>query len=34
MIQKGLFSGEHEIGKTSGYSFEDPLVGRVAGFDL
>jgi anaerobic magnesium-protoporphyrin IX monomethyl ester cyclase len=32
MIQKGLFSGEHEIGKTSGYSFEDPLVGRVAEF--
>lgn len=32
MIQKGLFSGAHEIGKTSGYSFEDPLVGRVAQF--
>lgn len=32
MIQKGLFSGAHEIGKTSGYRFEDPLVGRVAQF--
>lgn len=32
MIRKGLFSGEHEIGKTSGYRFEDPLVGRVAQF--
>jgi anaerobic magnesium-protoporphyrin IX monomethyl ester cyclase len=32
MIQKGLFSGAHEIGKTSGYSFEDPLVERVARF--
>jgi hypothetical protein len=32
MIQKGLFSGVHEIGKTSGYRFEDPLVGRVAQF--
>jgi hypothetical protein len=28
MIQKGLFSGAHEIGKTSGYRFEDPFVGR------
>ncbi len=32
MIQKGLFSGAHEIGKTSGYRFEDSLVGRVAEF--
>jgi anaerobic magnesium-protoporphyrin IX monomethyl ester cyclase len=32
MIQKGMFSGAHEIGKTSGYSFEDPLVERVARF--
>jgi anaerobic magnesium-protoporphyrin IX monomethyl ester cyclase len=32
MIQKGLFSGAHDIGKTSGYRFEDPLVGRVARF--
>jgi anaerobic magnesium-protoporphyrin IX monomethyl ester cyclase len=32
MIQKGLFSGAHEIGKTSGYRFEDPFVGRVAQF--
>jgi hypothetical protein len=32
MIQEGLFSGAHEIGKTSGYRFEDPFVGRVAQF--
>jgi len=32
MIQKGLFSGEHEIGKTCGYNFENPLVERVAQF--
>ena len=34
MIQKGLFSGAREIGKTSGYRFEDPLVGRVAEFTV
>jgi radical SAM superfamily enzyme YgiQ (UPF0313 family) len=32
MIQKGLFSGSREIGETSAYSFEDPLVERVAQF--
>jgi anaerobic magnesium-protoporphyrin IX monomethyl ester cyclase len=32
MIERGLFSGAHEIGKTSGYKFEDPLVERVAQF--
>jgi anaerobic magnesium-protoporphyrin IX monomethyl ester cyclase len=34
MIQKGLFLGAHEIGKTSGYEFEDPFVGRVAEFTI
>ncbi|MFT4276476.1 MAG: radical SAM protein [Rhodopseudomonas sp.] len=32
MIQKGLFRGGNEIGRTCGYSFEDPLVERVAEF--
>ncbi len=30
MISKGLFDGEDDIGRTSGYVFEDPLVGIVA----
>jgi radical SAM superfamily enzyme YgiQ (UPF0313 family) len=30
MIQKGLFDGAHEIGRTSGYAFSDSRVGMVA----
>jgi radical SAM superfamily enzyme YgiQ (UPF0313 family) len=30
MISKGLFDGGEDIGRTSGYVFEDPLVGLVA----
>jgi anaerobic magnesium-protoporphyrin IX monomethyl ester cyclase len=30
MIRKGAFDGEDNIGRTSGYAFDDPLVGLVA----
>jgi radical SAM superfamily enzyme YgiQ (UPF0313 family) len=30
MIQKGLFDGADDIGRTAGYAFEDPRVGLVA----
>jgi radical SAM superfamily enzyme YgiQ (UPF0313 family) len=32
MIRKGLFDGGDDIGRTSGYVFEDPIVGRVADY--
>lgn len=32
MIERGLFEGEEDIGRTAGYRFQDPRVGQVADY--